>query len=87
MNKEIATSKCNDPDHAALNAERGESRGLRKAWRALDDKRQDLEKQLAAALRERDEARHLADAAMWEADRLRNKLNKEKRGPDLMAHM
>lgn len=51
--------KCNDPDHGTISAERGESRGLRQAWRALDDKRQDLEKQLAAALRERDELRAL----------------------------
>jgi hypothetical protein len=40
-------NQCNDPDHGAINAERAESRGLRKAWVALDDKRQDLEKQLS----------------------------------------
>jgi len=49
--------QCNDPDHNAINAERGESRGLRTAWVALDDKRQELEQQLTAALRERNEAR------------------------------
>ena len=43
---------CNDPDHGAINAERAESRGLRKAWVDLDDKRQILE-------RERNEAREL----------------------------
>jgi hypothetical protein len=31
------------------------------------------------AMRERDEARNLADAAMWEADRLRCALNKVER--------
>jgi len=25
-------NECNDPDHGAINAERSESRGLRKAW-------------------------------------------------------
>jgi hypothetical protein len=40
-------NQCNEPDHGAINAERAESRGLRKAWVELDDKRQDLEKQLS----------------------------------------
>ena len=46
-------NQCNDPDHGAINAERNESRGLRKAWLELDDKRQVLERQrdkLAEAL-------------------------------------
>lgn len=38
---------CNDPDHGAINAERAEARGLRKAWVELDDKRQILERKLA----------------------------------------
>ena len=47
-------NQCNDPDHGAINAERTESKGLRKAWVELDDKRQVLERQrdkLAEALR------------------------------------
>ena len=47
-------NQCNDPDHGAINAERAESRGLRKAWVELDDKRQDLEKQLSAITEQRD---------------------------------
>ena len=42
-------NECNDPDHGAINAERSESRGLRKAWIELDDKRQQLERELTAA--------------------------------------
>jgi undecaprenyl pyrophosphate synthase len=42
-------NECNDPDHSAINAERSESRGLRKAWIELDDKRQELERELTAA--------------------------------------
>jgi chromosome segregation ATPase len=38
----------------AINAERAESRGLRKAWVELDDKRQDLEKQLSIIIEQRD---------------------------------
>ena len=48
---------CNDPDHGAINAERAESRGLRKAWVDLDDKRQILERELTAVTKERDELR------------------------------
>jgi uncharacterized protein YhaN len=47
-------NQCNEPDHGAINAERAESRGLRKAWVELDDKRQDLEKQLSAITEQRD---------------------------------
>jgi uncharacterized coiled-coil DUF342 family protein len=47
-------NQCNDPDHGAINAERAESRGLRKAWVELDDKRQDLEKQLLTITEQRD---------------------------------
>ena len=47
-------NQCNDPDHGAINAERAESRGLRKAWVELDDKRQDLEKQLSTITEQRD---------------------------------
>jgi len=49
-------NECNDPDHGAINAERSESRGLRKAWIELDDKRQQLERELAAVTDQRDEA-------------------------------
>ena len=45
---------CNDPDHGAINAERAELRGLRKAWVELDDKRQILERELAAMTEQRD---------------------------------
>jgi len=48
-------NECNDPDHGAINAERSESRGLRKAWIELDDKRQILERELAATRAEIDE--------------------------------
>jgi uncharacterized coiled-coil DUF342 family protein len=47
-------TQCNEPDHGAINAERAESRGLRKAWVELDDKRQDLEKQLSTITEQRD---------------------------------
>jgi chromosome segregation ATPase len=47
-------NQCNEPDHGAINAERAESRGLRKAWVELDDKRQDLEKQLSTITAQRD---------------------------------
>jgi predicted nuclease with TOPRIM domain len=49
----------------AINAERAESRGLRKAWVELDDKRQDLENQLSAITEQRD---RLAEAAhaVWD---------------------
>jgi uncharacterized coiled-coil DUF342 family protein len=53
---------CNDPDHGAINAERAESRGLRKAWVELDDKRQTLERELTTVTKERDEARGQVDA-------------------------
>jgi hypothetical protein len=54
-------NECNDPDHGAINAERSESRGLRKAWIELDDKRQFLERELTAVTEQRDEARRLAE--------------------------
>ena len=57
------TDECNDPDHGAINAERAESKGLRKAWVELDDKKQDLEKQLATVTAQRDEAREIAAEA------------------------
>jgi ABC-type methionine transport system ATPase subunit len=60
-------NQCNDPDHGAINAERAESRGLRKAWVELDDKRQDLEKQLTAVTKQRDtlaEALKTADVCL-----------------------
>ena len=47
-------NECNDPDHGAINAERAESRGLRKAWVELDDKRQELERELTAVTEQRD---------------------------------
>jgi uncharacterized coiled-coil DUF342 family protein len=47
-------NQCNEPDHGAINAERAESRGLRKAWVELDDKRQDLENQLSTITEQRD---------------------------------
>ena len=46
---------CNEPNHGAINAERAESRGLRKAWVDLDDKRQILERELATVTEQRDE--------------------------------
>ena len=51
---ERTMNQCNEPDHGAINAERAESRGLRKAWVELDDKRQDLEKQLSTITEQRD---------------------------------
>jgi len=57
-------NECNDPDHGAINAERSESRGLRKAWIAADGKSQYLERQLTAVTKQRDEAREAADK--WE---------------------
>jgi DNA repair exonuclease SbcCD ATPase subunit len=48
-------NECNDPDHGAINAERSESRGLRKAWIELDDKRQQLERELIAVTEQRDQ--------------------------------
>ena len=48
-------TECNDPDHSAINAERQETRGLRRAWIELDDKRQYLEKQLREVTKQRDE--------------------------------
>jgi chromosome segregation ATPase len=61
-------NQCNDPDHGAINAERAESRGLRKAWVELDDKRQDLEKQLSAITEQRD---RLAEAIRKHRDELK----------------
>jgi len=58
-------NQCNEPDHGAINAERAESRGLRKAWVELDDKRQDLEKQLSTITEQRD---RLAEALREIAD-------------------
>jgi hypothetical protein len=52
-------SECNDPDHGAINAERQETIGLRRAWIELDDKRQYVEKQLQEVTKQRDA---LADA-------------------------
>jgi hypothetical protein len=60
-------NQCNEPDHGAINAERAESRGLRKAWVELDDKRQDLEKQLLAITEQRD---RLAEAIRKHRDEL-----------------
>jgi hypothetical protein len=56
-------NQCNEPDHGAINAERAESRGLRKAWVELDDKRQDLEKQLSTITEQRD--RLLEEREQW----------------------
>ena len=47
-------SECNDPDHGAINAERQETIGLRRAWIELDDKRQYLETQLREVTKQRD---------------------------------
>jgi len=60
-------NQCNEPDHGAINAERAESRGLRKAWVELDDKRQDLEKQLSTITAQRD---RLAEAIRKHRDEL-----------------
>ena len=61
-------NQCNEPDHGAINAERAESRGLRKAWVELDDKRQDLEKQLSTITEQRD---RLAEAIRKHRDELK----------------
>jgi hypothetical protein len=58
-------NQCNEPDHGAINAERAESRGLRKAWVEIDDKRQDLEKQLSAITEQRDRLAEVAQA-VWD---------------------
>jgi chromosome segregation ATPase len=66
-------NECNDPDHGAINAERSESRGLRKAWIELDDKRQELERELTAVTEQRDvmekklriELRGHPDSELW----------------------
>lgn len=47
LESELAEARCTDPDHYAINAERSEARGLRKAWIKLDDQRQTLERELA----------------------------------------
>jgi hypothetical protein len=56
-------NECNDPDHGAINAERAESRGLRKAWVELDDKRQELERELTAVTEQRDRLAEAVNAA------------------------
>jgi chromosome segregation ATPase len=65
-------NKCNDPDHDAINAERSESRGLRKAWIELDDKRQELERELAGVTEQRDEAINERDKMQTELDMWRD---------------
>jgi len=60
---ERTMNECNDPDHGAINAERSESRGLRKAWIELDDKRQQLESELTAVTEQRDGLRSGIDYA------------------------
>jgi len=36
------SGECHDPDHDAINAERAEARGLRKAWIKADNENQNL---------------------------------------------
>jgi uncharacterized coiled-coil DUF342 family protein len=70
-------NECNDPDHGAINAERSESRGLRKAWIELDDKRQQLERELTAVTEQRDAVTlRLGNTQerMFNAERQRDKL-------------
>lgn len=55
LESELAEARCTDPDHHAINAERSEARGLRKAWIKLDDQRQTLERELAEVTKQRDE--------------------------------
>jgi glutamyl-tRNA reductase len=62
-------NECNDPDHGAINAERSESRGLRKAWIELDDKRQQLERELTAAREETDKWEQIAHDKLSEVCR------------------
>jgi len=70
-------NKCNDPDHGAINAERAESRGLRKAWVELDDKRQSLERELTAVTEQRDAITlrlGRTQEKMFDAERQRDRL-------------
>lgn len=68
-------NECNDPDHGAINAERSESRGLRKAWIELDDKRQQLERELTAARQEIDMLKSKYADHHAEAERLTSEIN------------
>ncbi len=54
LESELAEARCTDPDYYAINAERSEARGLRKAWIKLDDQRQTLERELAEVTKQRD---------------------------------
>jgi hypothetical protein len=56
-------NQCNEPDHGAINAERAESRGLRKARVELDDKRQSIERELTTITEQRD--RLLEQEEQW----------------------
>jgi uncharacterized coiled-coil DUF342 family protein len=70
-------NECNDPDHGAINAERSESRGLRKAWIELDDKRQELERELTTVTEQRDAVTlRLGNTQerMFDAERQRDRL-------------
>jgi hypothetical protein len=59
-------NECNNPAHGAINAERAESRGLRKAWIAADGKSQYLERELATVTAQRDQMEAaLMLAARW----------------------
>lgn len=55
LESELAEARCTDPDHYAINAERSEARGLRKAWIKLDDQRQTLERELTEVTKQRDD--------------------------------
>lgn len=69
-------NECNDPDHGAINAERSESRGLRKAWIELDDKRQELERELTAVTEQRD--RLLEQQEQWRLSSVCRELTEQR---------
>jgi septal ring factor EnvC (AmiA/AmiB activator) len=87
-------NQCNDPDHGAINAERTESRGLRKAWIQLDDKRQSLERELTAARKE-NEGLHYAlkqsstiyDVVTEQRDRLAEQIEANHKGTLMLEQM
>ena len=76
-------NQCNDPDHGAINAERAESRGLRKAWVELDDKRQSLERELTAVTEQRDRLAKACD--QYSEDEILCKLQEITKQRDRLA--
>jgi chromosome segregation ATPase len=76
-------NQCNDPAHGAINAERAESRGLRKAWVELDDKRQSLERELTAVTEQRDRLAKACD--QYSEDEILCKLQEITKQRDRLA--